>query len=51
MNNAEYTKFDDGVLYSSNYQTMLSTNPEEIEDYVIYQNEMQIADGVDSNTQ
>ena len=50
MNNTEYTRFDDGVLYSSNYQTMLSTNPEEIEDYVIYQNEMQIADGVDSNT-
>lgn len=48
MNNTEYTKYDDGALYSANYQTTLSTNPEEAEESVIHESEMQIANGVDS---
>ena len=50
MNNTEYTKYDDGALYSVNYQTTLSTNPEEAEEAVIHESEMQIANGVDSTT-
>lgn len=48
MNNTEYTKQDDGALYSANYQTTLSMNPEEVEEDVIHESEMQIANGVDS---
>ncbi len=48
MNNTEFTRYDDGALYSANYQTMLSTNPEEAEESVIHESEMQIANGVDN---